>query len=42
MTLPDGQTLCATVAREQADQLVVESDAIAYFSADRVIVATLC
>ena len=42
MTLPDGQTLCATVAREQADRLVIESEAIAYFSADRVIVATLC
>jgi len=42
MTLPDGQTLCATVAREQADRLRIESEAIAYFSADRVIVATLC
>ncbi len=42
MTLPDGQTLCATLAREQADRLAPESEAIAYFSADRVIIATLC
>lgn len=41
MSLPDGQTLCATLPRDQADQLSEGSDAIACFNADHVILATL-
>ena len=42
MTLPDGQTLCATVPLAQAVGLEEGADATAYFNADRVIIATLC
>lgn len=42
MTLPDGQTLCATVPLSQAAGLEEGADATAYFNADRVIIATLC
>lgn len=42
MNLPDGQTLCATVAGSQADDLREGEAAVAWFNADRVILATLC
>jgi molybdate transport system regulatory protein len=42
--LPDGQTLCATVPNNvvEIQKLVEGADVIAFFNADRVIVATLC
>lgn len=42
MTLPDGQPLCATVTAEHARRLREGQQAIAWFNADRVILATLC
>ncbi|ADO49315.1 molybdenum-dependent transcriptional regulator [[Enterobacter] lignolyticus] len=42
MTLPDGQPLCATVPADQARTLSEGQQAIAWFNADRVILATLC
>lgn len=42
MTLPDGQTLCATVPAAQSQDLEEGAEATAYFNADRVIIATLC
>ena len=42
MTLPDGQTLCATLPREEAADLTEGTAVTAYFNADRVIIATLC
>lgn len=42
MRLPDGQTLCATVPDAQAADLREGEDAIAWFNADSVILATLC
>ena len=42
MTLPDGQTLCATVPTEKSANLQEGSSVTAYFNADRVIIATLC
>lgn len=42
--LPDGQTLCATVPNSVVEhqQLAEGSEVIAFFNADRVIIATLC
>jgi molybdate transport system regulatory protein len=42
MTLPNGQTLCATLPQAQAKDLAENSEVIACFAADQVIVATLC
>lgn len=42
MTLPDGQTLCATVPVAQSLGLEDGTEVTAYFNADRVIIATLC
>ncbi|KZR36246.1 molybdenum-dependent transcriptional regulator [Enterobacter genomosp. S] len=42
MTLPDGQSLCATVPVNDAAELVEGAVVTAYFNADRVIIATLC
>jgi len=42
MTLPDGQTLCATVPVAQSQTLEEGAEVTAYFNADRVIIATLC
>jgi len=42
MTLPDGQTLCATVPLAESRDLEEGAEATAYFNADRVIIATLC
>ena len=42
MTLPDGQTLCATVPVSEASELEEGAVVAAYFNADRVIIATLC
>lgn len=42
MTLADGQTLCATLPQAQAAGLAEGTEAIAYFNADRIILATLC
>ncbi len=44
MTLPDGQTLCATVsaAQAQAENFAPGDEVTAFFNADRVILATLC
>ena len=42
MTLPDGQTLCATVPAAGAEDLTEGGEVTAYFNADRVIIATLC
>lgn len=42
MALPDGQNLCATLPREQTEGLAEGAEAIAYFNADRIIIATLC
>jgi molybdate transport system regulatory protein len=42
--LPDGQTLCATVPNNvvEIQKLVEGAEVIAFFNADRVIIATLC
>lgn len=40
--LADGQTLCATLPQAQAAGLAEGTEAIAYFNADRIILATLC
>jgi molybdate transport system regulatory protein len=42
MNLPDGQVLCATMPVEDAAGLKEGEPAIAWFNADRVILATLC
>lgn len=42
MALPDGQTLCATLALAEAQTLEEGAEVIAFFNADRIIVATLC
>ncbi|QMI04591.1 molybdenum-dependent transcriptional regulator [Citrobacter sp. RHB25-C09] len=42
MTLPDGQTLCATVPVADAATLTEGANVTAYFAADKVIIATLC
>lgn len=42
MTLPDGQALCATLPVEDACTLQEGEPAIAWFNADRAILATLC
>ena len=42
MTLPDGQTLCATLPIKQTHTLTEGANVTAYFNADRVIIATLC
>ncbi len=42
MALPDGQTLCATLPQAQTSGLAEGTEAIAYFNADRIILATLC
>ena len=42
MALPDGQTLCATLPLSDAETLEEGADVIAFFNADRIIVATLC
>lgn len=42
MTLPDGQTLCATLPLKKAAELNEGADVTAYFNADRIIIATLC
>ena len=42
MTLPDGQTLCATLPVEETATLEEGANVTAYFNADRVIIATLC
>ena len=42
MTLPDGQTLCATVPAQDATTLQEGANVTAWFNADRVIIATLC
>ncbi|HFZ8993647.1 TPA: molybdenum-dependent transcriptional regulator [Citrobacter freundii] len=42
MTLPDGQTLCATVPADEARTFAEGEEVIAWFNADRVIIATLC
>lgn len=42
MTLPDGQTLCATLPLESAIELEEGASVTAYFNADRIILATLC
>ena len=42
MTLADGQTLCATLPQAQTSDLTEGTEAIAYFNADRIILATLC
>ena len=42
MTLADGQTLCATLPQAQTSGLAEGTEAIAYFNADRIILATLC
>lgn len=42
MTLPDGQTLCATVPAHDAQPLQEGQNVTAYFNADKVILATLC
>lgn len=42
MTLADGQTLCATLPQAQAAGTAEGTEAIAYFNADRIILATLC
>jgi molybdate transport system regulatory protein len=42
--LQDGQTLCATVPNSVVEQqeLAEQSEVVAFFNADRVIIATLC
>nr|WP_318382310.1 molybdenum-dependent transcriptional regulator [uncultured Enterobacter sp.] len=42
MTLADGQTLCATLPVNDANDLREGSNVIACFDADRLIIATLC
>lgn len=42
MALPDGQSLCATLPLEQMRDLAEGAEVIAYFNADRIILATLC
>lgn len=42
MSLPDGQTLCATLPDAEAAALSEGEEAIAWFNADRAILATLC
>ncbi len=42
MSLPDGQTLCATVPVNEATSLQQGLNVTAYFNADSVIIATLC
>ena len=42
MTLPDGQTLCATLPLAQTVGLEEGAEVTAYFNADRAIIATLC
>ncbi|MEO3989457.1 molybdenum-dependent transcriptional regulator [Pseudocitrobacter cyperus] len=42
MSLPDGQTLCATLPLDNATELEEGADVTAYFNADRIILATLC
>ena len=42
MALPDGQSLCATLPVEQTRDLAEGAEMIAYFNADRIILATLC
>jgi molybdate transport system regulatory protein len=42
MNLPDGQVLCATIPVEDTADLQEGEPAIAWFNADRVILATLC
>ncbi|WP_039055180.1 molybdenum-dependent transcriptional regulator [Enterobacter sp. Bisph1] len=42
MTLADGQPLCATVPNQQVDDLHEQREVVAFFNADRVIIATLC
>ena len=42
MALPDGQSLCATLPVEQTRDLAEGAEVIAYFNADRIILATLC
>ena len=42
MTLPDGQTLCATVPVANAAELAPGDTVTAFFNADKVIIATLC
>ncbi len=42
MSLPDGQTLCATVPVNEPISLQQGLNVTAYFNADSVIIATLC
>lgn len=42
MTLPDGQSLCATLPLNEAQALEEGADVTAFFNADRIIIATLC
>jgi molybdate transport system regulatory protein len=42
MTLADGQVLCATMPVAETDDLKENEPAIAWFNADRAIIATLC
>ena len=42
MTLPDGQSLCATLPLNEAQTLEEGADVTAFFNADRIIIATLC
>lgn len=42
MTLPDGQTLCATLPLADAAGLEEGANVTAFFNADRIILATLC
>ncbi len=42
MTPADGQTLCATPHRRRPLARAEGTEAIAYFNADRIILATLC
>ncbi len=42
ITLADGRTLCAALPQAQAAGLAEGTEAIAYFNANRIILATLC
>ena len=42
MRLADGQNLCATLPLDEARDLAENSEVIAFFDADRMIIATLC
>lgn len=42
MRLADGQTLCATLPVDEANDLEENSEVIAFFDADKLIIATLC